>query len=382
MRVLITSIAAADWLCRALLATDDPPEIAAFHAAHVDIIDQGVSQPDTSVARPYLLRTAPVWPKRPYTASLYRRGLVALLREFRPDVIYHFGEPSELGSWQVVRLARRTCPSTPIVLFSLENVVRDFGRFPHSLRQRALEATLPRLDMVAAASVSAKVAWEELGFDPARIRVVYLPVDVSRFHPREAAALRAQWAAPEQFVVGYIGRLVHEKGVDVLLRALAQLPPRIVAVIEGRGLCEAELHGLAEELGLGARVRWLGRMPSEQVPMLMSAYDALVLPSRGIPVWQEQFGRVLPEAMACGTPVVGSSCGAIPDVIGDAGLVFPENDASALAERLQRLTDDSALREQLSQRGRQRVQQEFTMPVMTGRLMALLREALDLERAI
>ena len=375
MRVLITSIAAADWLCRAL-AEQEGLQIAAFHAAYVDLGDQGVARAGEPEGKPYLLRAARVFPVRPYPASLYLGGLAPLLRSFRPDLVYHFGEPSELGSWQVIRLVRRLCPEARIALFSLENVVREFRGFPRCLRAWAQRATIPRLDMVAAASQSVARAWERLGFDPDRIRVVYLPIDRERFYPRDARELRAQLGGPDQFVVGYIGRLVHEKAVDVLVRAAAQLPERFVLVIEGRGLCEADLHALAEGLKLGDRVRWLGRIPSQDVPLYMSAFDALVLPSRSIPVWQEQFGRVLPEAMSCETPVVGSSCGAIPDVIGDAGLVFPEEDASALAQCLVKLGADPALRADLIRRGVERVGQEFTFEVMTRRLVDLFRETL------
>jgi len=379
MRVLVTSISDADWLCSAL-AQQPGFEVAAFHPTCVQLGDWGVSRTDPTQPRPYLVRASRVFPTRPYTASLYLGGLTKLLREFQPDVLYHFGEPSELGSWQVIRLARKVCPHVPIALFSLENVVRQWRGFPRCLRGWAERATWPRIDMVAAASQSVARAWEQQGFDPARVRVNYLPSDTNRFFPHEAKALHAQFGSPEQFVVGYIGRFVPEKGVDLLLRALALLPERFVLALEGHGLCEAQLRALAEELGLGDRVKWLGRAPSERVPEYMSSYDALVLPSRSIPVWQEQFGRVLAEAMLCGTPVVGSSCGAIPDVMGEAGLVFPENDHEALAECLLRLGTDEPLRHQCIERGLQRAQREFTMEAMTGRLVAVLLETAELRR--
>jgi len=81
------------------------------------------------------------------------------------------------------------------------------------------------------------------------------------------------------------------------------------------------------------------------------AGEARVCPSRGVPGWQGELGRVVAEAMLCGTPVVGSTCGAIPDVMGEAGLVSPENDAVALAECLRRLGTDEALRQQCIERG-------------------------------
>lgn len=379
MRVLVTSISDSDWFCRPLAGTDGF-EIAAFHPRYVQLGDWGESRTDPTEPRPYLTRASRVFPTRPYTGSLYLGGLGRLLREFDPQVLYHWGEPSELGSWQVIRLVRRHCPQARIVLSSLENVVQQWRGFPRCLRGLAERATIPRLDLVIGASVSVVRAWERQGFDPARLRVNYLPIDTERFHRHKADDLRAEFGSADEFVVGYIGRFVPEKGVDVLLRAAAMLPGRYILALEGAGPCEGQLRALAEELELRNRVRWLGRIPSEQVPRYMSAYDALVLPSRGLPVWQEQFGRVLPEGMLCGTPVVGSSCGAIPDVIGEAGLIFPENDAAALAERLRELGEDDVLRADMVQRGYERARREFTIGAHMTRLVEALREAAGLPR--
>ncbi len=108
------------------------------------------------------------------------------------------------------------------------------------------------------------------------------------------------------------------------------------------------------------RIRLVDAIPHEQTVDYFNALDALVLPSESSPTWKEQFGHVLIEAMACGVPVIGSDSGAIPEVIGTAGLVFPEGDSQALRVELQRLVNDPDLRKHLSRRGRERVLGNYT----------------------
>jgi glycosyltransferase involved in cell wall biosynthesis len=101
-----------------------------------------------------------------------------------------------------------------------------------------------------------------------------------------------------------------------------------------------------------------------------------VLPSRTRPNWKEQFGRALVEAMACEVPVVGSDSGEIPNVIGDAGLVFPEGDVAALAGHLRRLQDSQDMRRDLGRRGRARVLDRFTQARVAEQTYQLYRQIL------
>jgi glycosyltransferase involved in cell wall biosynthesis len=123
---------------------------------------------------------------------------------------------------------------------------------------------------------------------------------------------------------------------------------------------KARLQARARELGIERRVHFDTPRPSSEIPAYLRGFDAFVLPSLTRPNWKEQFGRVLIEAMACAVPVVGSDCGEIPSVIGNAGIVFPENDADALRAHLDTLRHDPARRAELAQRGRARVLEHFT----------------------
>jgi glycosyltransferase involved in cell wall biosynthesis len=101
-------------------------------------------------------------------------------------------------------------------------------------------------------------------------------------------------------------------------------------------------------------------MPSTQVPARLRTFTVLVQPSLTRLHWKEQFGRALMEAMACGIAVVGSASAEIPNVVGDAGLVVPEGDATALRDAIARVLGDRELRQALGRRGRARVLNCYT----------------------
>jgi glycosyltransferase involved in cell wall biosynthesis len=180
-------------------------------------------------------------------------------------------------------------------------------------------------------------------------------VDPEVFKPAASAA-----GLTEPYLVGYSGRLVREKGVDLLLEAMARLEGAWKLCIMGDGPERGNLVALAGRLGIADRVTFRGLIAPSQMPEMYPSLHSLVLPSRTMPNWKEQFGRVLIEAMACGVPVVGSDSGEIPHVIGDAGLVFPEGDADALQSTLALLQGDGALRQKLARRGRSRVLERYT----------------------
>jgi glycosyltransferase involved in cell wall biosynthesis len=145
----------------------------------------------------------------------------------------------------------------------------------------------------------------------------------------------------------------------------------------GTGPLRRALASLASELGLADRIVFDDPIPSTQMPAYLAGLDALVLPSRTRPNWKEQFGRVLIEAMACGVPVIGSTCGEIPQVIGEAGLVVPEDDVEALRAALLRLQRDAELHRDLSTRGRARVLAHYTQKQVAAETVAVYRQIMQ-----
>jgi glycosyltransferase involved in cell wall biosynthesis len=183
--------------------------------------------------------------------------------------------------------------------------------------------------------------------------------------------------ASDTFVIGYVGRLVPAKGIEDLLRAAARLSGRWMLRLLGGGPDRERLSSLCRSLGVADRVVFDGQIPSSAVPGYLGRLHALVLPSRTQPNWQEQFGRVLIEAMASGVPVIGSDSGEIPNVIGEAGLVYPEGEGDALRGRLRALIEDGALWRDLAQRGRQRVRARYTQAQVAADTVAVYRQVLE-----
>ena len=193
---------------------------------------------------------------------------------------------------------------------------------------------------------------------PERVRCVPNTIDSARF--TAAAGQRPHWrralgaevgAREDELLIGVVARLSREKGIDVLVRALARcgarLPPYRL-IVAGEGPERQRLAALAERLHLGDRVTFLGRR--EDVPQLLAALDMLVLPSPG-----EPFGLVLVEAMFAGTPVVAVDRKGPHDIVenGRTGLLLPDAAEAAMADALCRLAGDPELRRQLAQQAAQ-----------------------------
>ncbi len=294
----------------------------------------------------------------------YYPTLARVLRALQPQLVHVDEEPYNLATWLAVRAATRLRPRPAVVCFSWQNLNR---RYPPPFRWMERDV-LRHTDALIVGNAEAATVWRAKGYRGPIALVPQFGVDEATFTP-------APHAAREAFIVGFAGRLVREKGVDVLLRAFAQLPEPAQLHIVGEGDQREALRALARALGVAARVHFQPALPSTAMPAFYRSLDVLVLPSRTLPNWKEQFGRVLIEAMACGVPVVASRCGEAPNVVGDAGLVFPEEDADALAAQLHMLMHDARLRAMLGERGRARVLAHFTMRRVAEQTAQVWREA-------
>ena len=214
-----------------------------------------------------------------------------------------------------------------------EGAVQGDGRL-RALAKRALEsAVYRRFDRyVTASDAFGRVLTATFGVDPARVRTVAPAVDADRFAPGDGARARARFGiGPEEPVFACVRRLEPRMGVDVLLRALARVPDAAL-LVAGTGSLRAPLEDLARELGIAARVRFLGRVAEEDLPAVYRAADVTVVPSTHL----EGFGLVVLESMASGRPVIATDVGGLPEALGpfaDAWTV-PAGSVDALAERM------------------------------------------------
>ena len=284
-------------------------------------------------------------------------GLSKLLREFQPDIIDLWEEPWGLVSAHACWLRGRLLPRARIISETEQNVNK---RLPPPFEQFR-GYTYGHTDFVVCRNTEAREVVRSKGYQ-GPMQVVPNAVDAELFRPLDRAECRRALPGVGRFgfLAGYVGRLVEEKGLLDLVDALEFCPPTLGLLLVGAGPLRARLEQRACELGKESQLVFEAARPLQELPAIMNALDVLVLPSRTTPSWKEQFGRVIIEAYACGVPVLGSDSGAIPDVVGAGGLIFPEGDARALAAALVSLQSDPVRRAEMGRTGFRLANEQYT----------------------
>jgi glycosyltransferase involved in cell wall biosynthesis len=287
-----------------------------------------------------------------------------IMREVRPEIVHVDEEPYNLATVLATWHARRN--GARPVFFTWQNLLRRYPP-PFSWFERYI---FSRSQHAIAGNGEAVQVLRTKGFRGPATVIPQFGVDPAAFAPDTSGSGRSE----QPFTVGYVGRLVPEKGVNHLLEAVARLDVDWRLRLVGDGPMRAVLKTRAATLKIADRLSFAPSVPSTQVPDQLRQLDVLVLPSLTYPNWKEQFGRILTEAMACGVPVVGSNSGEIPAVVGDAGLIVPEGDSAALATALGRLAANPDARRELGQHGRQRVLDRFTQASIARQTVEVYRQ--------
>ena len=277
------------------------------------------------------------------------RPIIAAIREHQPHLIDMNHEPYSVACAEVLTLRDRFAPGTPIIMQTAQNIYRRYPPPFNWLEQRAFRK-------VAAAYVCSETVREVLrakGFNK-RAPIIPFGVDLLSFKQRSQPRVSGR-------TIGFVGRMLPGKGLNVLANALAALrDEQWQLLVVGDGSERESFTRQLSEAGLLGRAKFTGAVSYELTPEYFQEIDVLVIPTQTTERIREQFGRVIVEAMACGVPVIGSTCGAIPEVIADAGLVVPESDGALLAVGIQRLLADEEMRKRLSHLGRIRVEENYS----------------------
>ncbi len=293
----------------------------------------------------------------------YYPQLGDIIQQVRPDLIHLDEEPFNVATFLGAAHARRA--GIPSLFFTWQNISRRYP-FPFSDTERAVYRWVAH---ALAGSDDAARVLRDKGYLGGLTVVPQFGVDPGVFTPGE----------PHRgpFTVGFPNRLIAPKAPLLALEALGHLTSHARLAYLGDGPLRKTIEEHIARRGWQDRVSIEARVSSAQMPGRMRGFDVVVLPSLTTRGWREQFGRVLIEAMASGVPVVGSDSGEIPQVVGDAGLIVPEGNSTALGEALRRLEQDPDLRLDLGQKGRARVLEHYTHERVAQQTRDVYKKALE-----
>ncbi|MBD2362307.1 glycosyltransferase [Anabaena minutissima FACHB-250] len=309
--------------------------------------------------------------------------LISLLRQFRPQIIQVEQGSRSLAYTQMIVLNQLLGLEAKNIFFTWWNLPYEL-KLPVALLEKY---NLNHSHGIISGNQDGAEVLQQRGYQGAIKVMPQLGVDENLFTPQAQPELAAKLGiTPKDFIVGFVGRFVPEKGLFTLLKSLITLKNKHwKLLLLGRGLLKEELVKIITENNIQDRVIFVESVPHDEVPNYINLMSTLVLPSETTYKfktltsvgWKEQFGHVLIEAMACKVPVVGSDSGEIPYVIGDAGLVFPEGDAQALANCLLQLMEKPDLAHNLAEIGYQKAMDKYTNKALAKQQFEFYQELVN-----
>jgi glycosyltransferase involved in cell wall biosynthesis len=308
---------------------------------------------------------------------------VQLLRSLKPDVVLVEQGAKSLALAQSILIKQIFNLATKICCFTWWNLPYPL-KFPVSWLEGY---NLRYTNGLIVGNQDGLDILRDHGYRNDAIIMPQLGVDETLFRPQSQPELKAELGIKtEEFVVGFVGRFVIEKGILTLIESLKLLldfPWKLILL--GRGELEQTIRERAEEAGIAQRLIIINSVPHDQVYRYINLMDTLVLPSETLYAqttltakgWKEQFGHVIIEAMACQVPVIGSDSGEIPHVIQDTGLIFPEGNRQALGDALRQLMTQPEFAKALGQKGYHRALQFYTNHALAQQLLGFFRRIIN-----
>jgi phosphatidyl-myo-inositol dimannoside synthase len=290
------------------------------------------------------------------------------------DVVHCWEEPYIFAGGEVAWWTR---PGTALVFRTAQSMNKDYIPPFRWIERYAMRKAA---GWICSGSLVAQALSGRPGYDKPMAQIP-LGVDVESFRPDPEAGravLQKLGWEPGPPVVGYLGRFVPGKGLDLLIRALDRLKGDWRAMFVGAGPMESHLRKWAA--GHGDRVRLCTDVTHDHVPAYLNAMNVLCAPSQTMPNWKEQFGRMVVEAFAVGLPFIGSDSGEIPIVIKDAGVVVGEKDELGWTKAIADLLGSPERCRELTGRGLQRARDEFAWPIVARKYLDFFETLLPGER--
>jgi starch synthase len=302
--------------------------------------------------------------------------MFGLRRKLKSFDVLHIPEVSYYYSHQAAQAKAKY--GLKMVATHAENRPFPYGKT--WLSRRRVNRVIEQVDLFLPLTHKAKEVLLLLGVRPERIEVVPFGIDVDAFKPEPKDL---SWGArlgidENDIVILFVGRINRGKGVYDLVYAAKKLldDPQLASMsikflFVGSGRAERRVRRLAKRLGIAPALKIVDNLEYDLMPRIHNLADIFVLPSIASRWWQEQFGMVLIESMACGKAVVATTSGSIPEVVGDAGMLVQPNDPFSLADAIKQLILNRGLREKLGRKGRARAETTFSVRVVSQKLEAI-----------
>jgi L-malate glycosyltransferase len=309
--------------------------------------------------------------------------LISVLKKYRPNIIQVEQGSKALAYAQMITLNKLLGLNAKNIFFTWWNLPYEL-KFPVSSLEKY---NLSHTHGIISGNKDGAEILRDRGYKGAMKVMPQLGINEALFAPKLQPELAESLGIKlGEFVIGFVGRFVPEKGILTLLDALASIKDKDwKCLLLGRGELKAELMRKVIENNIQDRIILVESVAHNEVYKYINLMSTLVLPSETTYKfktltsvgWKEQFGHVIIEAMGCQIPVIGSDSGEIPHVIRDTGMIFPEGNIEALANCLMQLMDNPELAHDLGQLGYAKAMSQYTNKALAKQQLEFYQELVN-----